>query len=73
MLRAVNNYVVGITLREATESRAAGMHDTAAYQVAVASYLQQIAANRRYPLMASWPSQWPKAATSTPTRASSWA
>jgi AcrR family transcriptional regulator len=51
LLRAVNNYVVGTTLREATESRAAVTHDTAAYQAAVASLLQQIVASGRYPAM----------------------
>ena len=50
VLRAVNNYVVGMSLREATESRSAGLRD-AGYQAAVASYLRQLAANDRYPHM----------------------
>lgn len=51
VLRMLNNYVVGTTLREATESRGAARHDAAAYQAAVASYLQQLASSGRYPLM----------------------
>jgi AcrR family transcriptional regulator len=51
VLRMLNNYVVGTALREVTESRGAGAHDTIVYQAAVASYLQQIAASGRYPLM----------------------
>jgi len=51
VLRMLNNYVVGTTLREATESRAAAMDDAAAYQAAVASYLNQLASSGRFPLM----------------------
>lgn len=47
VLRAVNNYVVGTSLREATESRSGSLHD-AGYQAAMASYLRQLAASDRY-------------------------
>jgi AcrR family transcriptional regulator len=50
VLRLLNNYVVGTTLREATESRAAAdATDAARYQAAVAAYLQQLASSDRYP------------------------
>ena len=49
VLRMLNNYVVGTALREVTESRGAGTHNTVVYQAAVASYLQQIAATGPLP------------------------
>ncbi len=48
VLRLLNNYVVGTTLREATESRTAG-GDDAGYGPAVATYLQQVISSGRYP------------------------
>jgi hypothetical protein len=50
VLRAVNNYVVGTSLREATESRSASPHDPG-YQAAMGSYLRQLATSDRYPHM----------------------
>jgi AcrR family transcriptional regulator len=48
--RLINNYVVGATLRETSEIRAAGVDDDqAAYQAAVAAYLQQVVSSGRYP------------------------
>jgi hypothetical protein len=50
IVRLVNNYVVGTTLRETSEIRAAGLDDDqAAYQAAVTAYLQQVVSSGRYP------------------------
>jgi AcrR family transcriptional regulator len=48
--RLVNNYVVGATLRETSEIRAASIDDDpAAYEAAVAAYLRQVVASGRFP------------------------
>ncbi len=49
VLRLLNNYVVGTTLREAADSPAAD--SSAGYRPAMTAYLQQLAATGRYPLM----------------------
>src|SRR6266700_115407 len=49
VLRLLNNYVVGMTLREAAESRTAGRHRDTGYDAAVAGYLHQIILSGRYP------------------------
>ena len=50
VLRLLNNYVVGVSLREATEARSAERRDDpAGYQAAVATYLQQVISSGRYP------------------------
>jgi AcrR family transcriptional regulator len=47
--RLVNNYVVGATLRETSEIRAARPDDEVAYQAAVTAYLRQVVSSGRYP------------------------
>ena len=50
VLKLINSYVVGSTVRETTEARAAGRReDSAGYQSAVVGYLQQVIASGRYP------------------------
>jgi AcrR family transcriptional regulator len=49
VLRLLNNYVVGTTLREAADSP--GADGPAGYQSAMATFLRQLAASGRYPLM----------------------
>lgn len=50
LVRLVNNYVVGTTLRETSEIRASGPdEDPAARQAAVTAYLRQVVASGRYP------------------------
>jgi AcrR family transcriptional regulator len=51
VLRLLNNYVVGTTLREAADSP--GAEGPTGYQPAMAAYLRQLAASGRYPLMSS--------------------
>ncbi len=51
VLRLLNNYVVGTTLREAADPPAASTDGTADYQSAMAAYLRQLAASGYYPLM----------------------
>lgn len=53
VLRMLNNYVVGTTLRETADSPAAGTDHPAGYQSATAAYLRQLAASGRYPLMSA--------------------
>lgn len=53
VVRALNNYVVGATLREAAETRAVASGGPA-YQAAVTSYLRQLAASSRYPHMSTF-------------------
>jgi AcrR family transcriptional regulator len=50
-LRLVNNYVLGTTLRDASDAQAASTEQSPVYQAAVASYLQQLSATGRYPHM----------------------
>lgn len=50
VLRLLNNYVVGATLREATEAGSVGRRgDSAGYQAAVETYLHQVISRGRYP------------------------
>jgi AcrR family transcriptional regulator len=49
VLRLINNYVVGVTLREASESRTVGQRSTTGYEPAVAAYLQQVISTGRFP------------------------
>jgi AcrR family transcriptional regulator len=50
IVRLVNNYVVGTTLRESSDIRTAGQDDDqVAYQAAVTAYLQQVVSSGRYP------------------------
>lgn len=50
IVRLVNNYVVGATLRETSEIHAPGTdEDPAADRAAVTAYLQQVVASGRYP------------------------
>src|SRR5207244_4185092 len=49
VLRLLNNYVVGVTLREASESRTVGHGDATGFEPAVAAYLQQVISSGRYP------------------------
>jgi AcrR family transcriptional regulator len=50
VLKLINSYVVGSTVRETTEAHAAGRRDDAAgYQSAAAGYLRQVIASGRYP------------------------
>jgi AcrR family transcriptional regulator len=50
IVRLINNYVVGTTLRENSEIRPAGLDDDqVAYRAAVAAYLQQVVSSDRYP------------------------
>lgn len=50
IVRLVNNYVVGTTLRETSEIRPAEPEvDRAAYRAAVTAFLQQVVASGRYP------------------------
>lgn len=51
VLRLLNNYVVGTTLREAADAPAPGLDSPAGYQSATAAYLRQLAASGHYPLM----------------------
>ncbi len=54
VLRLLNNYVVGTTLRETADSPAAGTDGQDrpdGYQSAMAAYLRQLAASGHYPLM----------------------
>jgi AcrR family transcriptional regulator len=48
VLRLLNNYVVGATLREVTESRTASQDD-GTYKAATAAYFQQVMSSGRYP------------------------
>jgi AcrR family transcriptional regulator len=49
VLRLINNYVVGVTLREASESRTVGTRTATGYEPAVAAYLQQVMSTGRFP------------------------
>ena len=49
VLRLINNYVVGVTLREASESRTVGHRNTTGYEPVVAAYLQQVISSGRFP------------------------
>jgi AcrR family transcriptional regulator len=51
VLRLLNNYVVGTTLREAADAPATGTDGPDGYQPAMAAYLRQLAASGHYPLM----------------------
>jgi AcrR family transcriptional regulator len=51
VLRLLNNYVVGTTLREAADAPAEGTDGPDGYQSAMAAYLRQLAASGHYPLM----------------------
>ena len=51
ILRLLNNYVIGTTLREAAGPPDASADGQADYQSAMAAYLQQHAMTARYPLM----------------------
>jgi AcrR family transcriptional regulator len=53
ILRALNNYVIGTALREATDQPRASTDTLAAYQTAMAAYLRQVAATGQYPLMSA--------------------
>jgi AcrR family transcriptional regulator len=51
VLKLINSYVVGATLREATEARSAEQRtDPAGYQAAVGAYLHQVTSSNRYPI-----------------------
>src|SRR6266568_382388 len=49
VLRLIKNYVVGVTLREASESRNAGAHTSPSYEPVVAAYLEQLISTGRFP------------------------
>jgi hypothetical protein len=51
ILRALNKYVIGTALREASDQPSAGTDGQAGYQLAMAGYLRQVAASGHYPLI----------------------
>lgn len=51
ILRLLNNYVIGTTLREATDQPHTGTDSQAEYHSAMAAYLRQVTASGHYPLM----------------------
>jgi AcrR family transcriptional regulator len=51
MLRLLNNYVIGTTLREAADPLAPATSSPPGYQQAMGAYLRQVGASGHYPLM----------------------